>query len=183
MATKTIKAQMKQRTDTAAAWAANNPVLLKGEMGFVADDDTYFKVGDGSRAWNELPKRLLTGMTSEQLAKIGRDIADAQSQAVKDANTYTDTKFSQLDINIFVIPSDGVLPETGKEGKIYLIPSDGGEGNLYDEYLYNGAWEKIGALNFVVDQSLNPESTNAISNKAVAEAIASAITKTLNTEV
>jgi hypothetical protein len=34
-----------------------------------------------------------------------------------------------------------------------------------------------------VDQELNAESENAISNKAGAEAIASAITSTLNTEV
>lgn len=39
------------------------------------------------------------------------------------------------------------------------------------------------APTIVVDQVLDANSPNAISNKAVAEAIASAITKTLNTEV
>lgn len=85
---------------------------------------------------------------------------------------------------LFIIPADGVLPADGKENKIYLIPNSGSEGNLFDEWVFaNGAWEKVGTTDFVVDQELNPESTNAVSGKAVAEAIASAITSTLNTEV
>jgi hypothetical protein len=64
--------------------------------------------------------------------------------------------------------------------KIYLLPSTTTEeGNLYDEYVYaNETWEKIGSISstsgIIVDQELNAESTNAISNKAVAEAIANA---------
>lgn len=38
-------------------WQQQNPVLLKGEVGFrnVEGDDPWMRVGDGVRAWNQLP--------------------------------------------------------------------------------------------------------------------------------
>lgn len=42
------------RRDTAAAWAAANPVLAEGEAGFETDTGRA-KVGNGSSAWNVLP--------------------------------------------------------------------------------------------------------------------------------
>ena len=61
MAKKIIKARLKQRTDTQANWAANNPVLLDGELGLVTDDKNLYKVGDGATAWNDLPFRGFDG--------------------------------------------------------------------------------------------------------------------------
>ena len=61
MAKKIIKAQMKQRIDTKANWAAKNPVLLLGELGMVSDDPNLYKVGDGTTAWNTLPFRGFDG--------------------------------------------------------------------------------------------------------------------------
>ena len=61
MAKKIIKARLKQRTDTQANWAANNPVLLAGELGLVTDDKNLYKVGDGVTAWNDLPFRGFDG--------------------------------------------------------------------------------------------------------------------------
>ena len=61
MAKKIIKAQMKQRRDTKANWAAQNPVLLAGELGIVSDDPNLYKVGDGTTAWNGLPFRGFDG--------------------------------------------------------------------------------------------------------------------------
>lgn len=61
MANKIIKAQMKQRRDTKANWAAQNPVLLAGELGIVSDDPNLYKVGDGTSAWNALPFRGFDG--------------------------------------------------------------------------------------------------------------------------
>ena len=60
-ANKIIKAQMKQRRDTKANWAAQNPVLLAGELGIVSDDPNLYKVGDGTTAWNALPFRGFDG--------------------------------------------------------------------------------------------------------------------------
>lgn len=41
------------RHDTAANWAAKNPVLREGEVG-IETDTRYLKIGDGSTAWNSL---------------------------------------------------------------------------------------------------------------------------------
>ena len=61
MAKKIIQAQMQQRRDTKANWAAQNPVLLAGELGIVSDDPNLYKVGDGTTAWNALPFRGFDG--------------------------------------------------------------------------------------------------------------------------
>lgn len=42
-----------QRRDTAANWAAANPILAEGELGIVTDTKGY-KIGDGETHWNDL---------------------------------------------------------------------------------------------------------------------------------
>lgn len=42
-----------QRRDTAANWAAANPILAEGELGIVTDTKGY-KIGDGVTHWNDL---------------------------------------------------------------------------------------------------------------------------------
>ncbi|MDP3387712.1 MAG: hypothetical protein Q8S24_10785 [Eubacteriales bacterium] len=54
MALKTVSTIHKQRINTAANWAAVNPVLETGQIG-IENDTRRFKVGDGSTAWNALP--------------------------------------------------------------------------------------------------------------------------------
>lgn len=56
MATKTVKARLLLKTLTAAEWAEQNPVLLKGEAG-IESDTRHWKTGDGTTAWNDLPYR------------------------------------------------------------------------------------------------------------------------------
>jgi hypothetical protein len=41
------------RRGTAAQWAAANPILAAGEVGFITDENAL-KVGDGTTAWNSL---------------------------------------------------------------------------------------------------------------------------------
>lgn len=78
MATKTIKARLKLKTQTAAEWAEKDPVLLNGEVGFVADaSPAKFKIGDGTKKWSELSWGQPT--TLAQLA------ADASHRLVTDA--------------------------------------------------------------------------------------------------
>ena len=43
-----------QRADTAANWAAANPVLAAGEFG-IETDTLQVKVGDGAQVWTALP--------------------------------------------------------------------------------------------------------------------------------
>lgn len=66
MAKKIIQAQMQQRRDTKANWAAKNPVLLAGELGIVSDDPNLYKVGDGATAWNALPFRGFDGTIAQE---------------------------------------------------------------------------------------------------------------------
>ena len=56
MAKKTVKARLLLKTQTAAQWAEQNPVLLKGEAG-IESDTRHWKTGDGTTAWNDLPYR------------------------------------------------------------------------------------------------------------------------------
>ena len=45
-----------------------------------------------------------------------------------------------------------VLPTTGEDFVMYLVPEDGGTDNIYEEWLWiNGSWEKIGDTATVVD--------------------------------
>ena len=53
--TKTVSVVHKQRINTAANWAASNPVLLPGQIGVVSDTTPVkFKIGDGATTWNNL---------------------------------------------------------------------------------------------------------------------------------
>ena len=58
-----------------------------------------------------------------------------------------------LDTNMFVIPSDFILPDVGEPNKIYLIPNPNGSGeNIITEYYYvNGKWEILGEYKSNVD--------------------------------
>lgn len=69
---KTVNAIQKQRTNTAANWAAGNPVLLAGQLGIVSDTTPKrMKVGDGITAWNSLPYAAeIPGIVSIEANKI-----------------------------------------------------------------------------------------------------------------
>lgn len=59
-----------------------------------------------------------------------------------------------------------VLPETGAEDTIYLVPIEEPEtGNNYDEYIYvNGAWEKLGGVQVQVDLTDYVKNTDYATN-------------------
>lgn len=118
MAKKIIQAQMQQRRDTAAQWAAKNPVLLDGELGLVTDNPNSYKMGDGVTAWNDLPLRGFDGNIVQELggsatavmsqkaitelvaAKLAQ--LDQEWQAIKDAN-----------FNVIINPHVGLVDMTG----------------------------------------------------------------------
>lgn len=66
-----------------------------------------------------------------------------------------DGTYKFVETNPFEIPVNGILPETGKVGKIYLIPASvTGESNTMHEYVWaNDAWEKLGEFKANVDLS------------------------------
>lgn len=49
-----LNVRMKQRIGLASEWKADNPLLLKGELG-IESDTGYVKSGDGSTRYNDLP--------------------------------------------------------------------------------------------------------------------------------
>lgn len=59
MAAKELKTRIVLRNDSTANWTAQDPVLLKGEIGFDIDL-LLFKVGDGSKKWSEITKQFKT---------------------------------------------------------------------------------------------------------------------------
>jgi hypothetical protein len=58
-----VKTRIQLRRDTAANWTSANPVLAEGEVGYVTSGDNarYFKIGDGTTAWNSLEFQNITG--------------------------------------------------------------------------------------------------------------------------
>lgn len=69
---KTVNAIQKQRINTAANWAAGNPVLHAGQLGIVSDaTPKRIKVGDGVTTWNALPYSAeIPGIVSIEANKI-----------------------------------------------------------------------------------------------------------------
>lgn len=54
---KELKTRIVLRNDSTANWTAQDPVLMKGEIGFDMDL-LIFKVGDGVKKWSELTKQF-----------------------------------------------------------------------------------------------------------------------------
>ncbi len=85
--------QIQFRRDTAAAWTAANPVLAAGELG-LETDTTYYKIGNGSTAWNSLSYGSILGVISNNTittAMLQNDAvtADKLADTAVTPGTYT----------------------------------------------------------------------------------------------
>lgn len=106
MAKKIIYAQMMQRRDTAANWAASNPVLLEGELGLVLDQPNSYKVGDGSTPWNNLPLR---GFDGNIVQELGDSATSVISQAgISGLIAEQNAKLAQLSQELQTIIDNGL---------------------------------------------------------------------------
>lgn len=76
---------IKKKRDTAALWAANNPVLADGEHG-VEKDTKRFKIGDGVTHWNDDPNYYIPD--AQLKAQTNRWLGDQifKSIAQRDGN-------------------------------------------------------------------------------------------------
>lgn len=75
MANTTLKVRNRIATKTSAEWETENPILLKGEMGYDSTSKRY-KIGDGVNTWNKLQYEIDTGVLSsgQQLVVNGNGI-------------------------------------------------------------------------------------------------------------
>ena len=77
-----MSAKIQVRRDTAAAWTAANPTLLRGEIGFEYDTKKV-KIGDGSTAWASLPYALVSETMVQDLIDIHADRTDNPHSVTK----------------------------------------------------------------------------------------------------
>ena len=108
----------------------------------------------------------------------------------KKVKAYVDDKVSALDLELYVIVTDGKLPSTGiNKNKIYLVPAGvTGNQNKYAEYVYTGDtsatynennWEKLGEMqtSITVDKAVTAGSNNPVSGGAVSTALGKKVEK------
>ena len=75
MANTTLKVRNRIATKTTTEWETENPILLKGEMGYDSTSKRY-KIGDGVNRWKKLQYNIDTGVLSsgQQLVVNGNGI-------------------------------------------------------------------------------------------------------------
>lgn len=114
MANTTLKVRNRIATKTTAEWETENPILLKGEMGYDSTSKRY-KIGDGVNTWNKLQYEIDTGVLSsgQQLVVNGNGILG------------DNTNFSQLvyDPTMSFNGSPGVFKQS-KNGVYNVIIND-----------------------------------------------------------
>jgi hypothetical protein len=90
-----VKIQL--RRDTAAAWTSANPVLAQGELG-LETDTTYYKIGNGSTAWNSLAYGSIAGTLANNSVTSAMIVDGTIAAADLAANAVTTAQI--LDANV-----------------------------------------------------------------------------------
>jgi len=91
--------QIQFRRDTAAAWTAANPVLASGELG-LETDTSYYKIGNGSTAWNSLSYGTIAGVPANNSITTAM-LQNSSVTAAKLANTaVTAGSYTTADITV-----------------------------------------------------------------------------------
>lgn len=90
-----VKIQL--RRDTAAAWTSANPVLAQGELG-LETDTTYYKIGNGSTAWNSLAYGSIVGTLVDDSVTTSKILNANVTEAKLASNAVTTNKI--LDANV-----------------------------------------------------------------------------------
>ena len=123
----TTPTQIELRSDTAANWTSNNPVLAQGEIGVVSGSNPQpFKVGDGVTTWTSLPLAV-SGQVVTQQAGATYAFALADAGTVVESTYATGATFTiPLNSSVaFAVPTEitaldgpgsGVLTVTGAAG-------------------------------------------------------------------
>lgn len=204
MAKTIIRAHMKQRRDTTDNWRVQNPILLDGEIGIVTDQPDRYKVGDGVTEWNALPLRGFDGnivqMTGGSRTAVMSQWAVTQAIEEVEKNALSPEKIEELTKDLAtkeeVIENEEItaaaLNDLDKRVKEAATKE---ELNAINEAFANYPTktelsESLASLNAeiitneeVTAAALNDLNDKKASKEDVANAIAEAITNTLNTAV
>lgn len=110
--------------------------------------------------------------TTENLKEATDSINEELALKADKVNTYTKTEIDDIikAINQFQVKVVDVLPETGEELIIYLVPKDSSlqeDDNVYDEYIWSqGKWEHIGDTKIdLSDYVTNSQLANELAKK------------------
>lgn len=107
-----IKARFFHRSETAAVWAATNPILGKGEIG---NDETnnQARIGDGVKRWTELPP---IGVTVGQIESLIDQYLDANPPASGGGGGGTDVTTQDIAPGIVRVTITGTTTGGGNTG-------------------------------------------------------------------
>lgn len=97
------RARMRQRVDTSANWAAKNPILLLGEIGYESDTKKG-KIGDGVTAWSGLGYNWADATETIEACQTAQAGAEAALDAVY-LRGYETLAALQADLT----PNDGAM--------------------------------------------------------------------------
>ena len=95
--------QIQFRRDTAAAWTAANPVLASGELG-LETDTSYYKIGNGSTAWNSLAYGSIVGIIPDNSITSAKIVDGAIVNA--DINASAAIAYSKLNLTNSIVAGD-----------------------------------------------------------------------------
>ena len=143
--------RMQQRKGTAAQWAAADPILNAGEIGWESDTNK-FKIGDGTNHWDDLTYFLdatdMGGSFSDYVPLTQKNQANGVAQLNADINVMTRTAIEFEGANADAYETTlGVVEPTAD--RTITLP------------------DASGTLALASDITVTAESTNTFSNKSI----------------
>ena len=102
MANKTLLAQIKQRSDTAANWTVKNPIISDGELIIVTTNagEKRFKVGDGEKTFTQLP------YADENILSKIKTYTAGDGISISDTGVISSTGGGSSSSDVFIIETD-----------------------------------------------------------------------------
>lgn len=144
--------QIQLRRGTASQWTSSNPTLALAEMG-IETDTNYFKIGNGSTAWNSLAYGGLQGYVgsmgytgSKGIASLGTTPPASPINGDLWWDTETGNRFIYYDdgtssqwVQDTALGPAGVIGYTGSQGPIGYTGSFGYTGSASTVIGYTGS--------------------------------------------
>ena len=197
------------RRGNASVWEKNNPILARGEPGFVIDENRL-KIGDGSTPWMELDyigeSSIQNFDTHEDFPSSGRENVIYKAEKEKalyqwsaESQTYEPLSFGEtqleVDENVFDLTNDklelqgfsdaeaGMMPVKSEDGKISWVNTN----NKQVEDLNNAVEEveeKLQNIEEELENVYTKEETQELIEQSVVNSthLKRIIVKTLPTE-